>query len=47
MLKNILRQISAVLDGILFILASNNDIHESLDVFEIINIARFDHRPQS
>ena len=33
--KTVLPLFSAVLDWIHFILAGNNDIHESLDVFEI------------
>ena len=35
---------SAVLDRILFILAGNNDIHESLDEFEILPDSTTDHR---
>ena len=34
----------AVLDRILFILAGNNDIHESLDEFEILPDLTTDHR---
>ena len=39
--KGCLHFFSAVLDQILFILAGNDNIHESLDEFEIL--ARSDH----
>ena len=35
---------SVVLDGILFILTGNDDIHKSLDEFEIRPDATTDHR---
>ena len=42
--KMVLQLFSVVLDGILFILTGNDDIHKSLDEFEIQPDPTTDHR---
>ena len=42
--KTVLPLFSVVLDGILFILTGNDDIHKSLDEFEIWPDPTMDHR---